>query len=246
MAQKSRASALVALCLAVTGTTIAWADESHRVRDRWVEDPYEPHDTTGNEVRFGTLVAVLVVDGREFTGLGGMVSAGHRWGRVTVDAEYGYLEVTERGPSTLRFGAAHQLGVNLRLDVLRFGPRVVGPNSMAAIYVEGHAGRQHRVADPLPEIEGSSRSRMHGGASNQLASGFGVMFDHRLEQPRGFPNRVGWQLGWRIVGTPRPLPDSLITCRGDECSAARMTSEPMRFGVTETSLIVSSSLAFTW
>jgi hypothetical protein len=242
MGQTSRSSvsALVVLCLGFTGSTIARADQSQIARDHWVEDPFEPHRTDGAEVRLGSVVGIVALDGKEYTALGAVIAAGHRWGRLAVDAEYGYLEISERGPSPFEYGYAHQLGVNVRYDVLRLGSRVVGPNSMAGLYVEGHVGRQLR--DPFT-VAGRG---MPGGSSNQVGAGFGVMFDHRLEQPRGFPNRVGWQLGWRVLGAPRPAPDGLVTCRGSECAAAKMTQDPMEFGVGETSLVLGSSMAFTW
>jgi hypothetical protein len=237
-------SALTVLCLGFTGAGTAWADES---QDVWIEDPYQPHDATGAEVRIGSLVGILALDGQEYTGLGGAVAVGHRWDRLAIDAEYGYMTLTERGPSTYRFGVAHELGIDVRYDVIRLGPRIVGPNSMVGVYVEGRVARQIRDPDSIPGVaEGSERVRMPGGSSNQVAAGFGFVFDHRLEQPRGFPNRVGWQLGWRVVGTPRPAPDSFVSCRGSECVAERGSSHPMDVGVDETSLIVGSSLDFTW
>jgi len=236
-------SALIGLCLGFTGTGIAWADGSQI----WIDDPYQRHDTTGTEVRVGSLVGILAFDGREYTGLGGAVAVGHRWDRLAIDAEYGYMEITERGPSDLRYGVAHEIGVDVRYDVIRLGSRVVGPNSMVGLYVEGRLARQLRDADSIAGTsEDSPRKRMPGGASNQMAVGFGFEFDHRLEQPRGFPNRVGWQLGWRIVGQPRPAPDAFVSCRGSDCVAEKATSPMMDVGVDDTSLVLGSSLDFTW
>jgi hypothetical protein len=245
MASTQRAL-VITLCLGFTGPAIAWADDSQEsIRDEWIEDPYQPHDTTGTEVRVGSLVGILAVDGNEYTGLGGLVAAGHRWDRLAVDAEYGYLEVTERGPSNLRYGVAHQLGVNVRFEAIRFGSRVVGPNSMAALYLEAGASRQLRIADAVSSSEMRSK-RFPSGQANLLSGGFGLMFDHRLEQPRGFPNRVGWQLGWRVIGSPRPEPSHYTTCRGSECTAAARSSGMGDIGLGETSLELSSSIAFTW
>ncbi|MCA9674092.1 MAG: hypothetical protein H6708_03215 [Kofleriaceae bacterium] len=236
------------LCLGFTGAATAWADGSQdareaALRDRWVDDPYQAHDTTGTEVRVGSLVGILAVDGVEYTGLGAVVAAGHRFGRLSLDAEYGYLEVTARGPSGVRFGTAHDLGVNVRYDVLRLGPRWVGANSLAALWVEAHAGRELRRAERRAADE-TVRGELPSGSSTQVAGGFGLMFDHRLEQPRGFPNRVGWMLGWRVIGAPRPEPQGYAVCRGSECTAAP-TPTPTTH-LDDTSLVVSSSLAFTW
>lgn len=235
-------STIIALCLGFTGTEVAWADGAHA---KWVDNPYQAHDTTGTEVRFGSLVGIMAIDGEEYTGLGGSVAAGHRWGRLSIDAEYGYMELTERGPSNLRYGTAHDLGVNVRFDLLRLGSRSVGPNSMVGIYAEVGAGRQLRTSDARQPDE-PARKLLPAGGVNHLSAGFGVMFDHRLEQPRGFPNRVGWQLGWRVLGAPRPAPDTLVTCRGSDCTAAPMPGSSMELGVAETSLVLGSSLAFTW
>ena len=229
------------LCLGFT-PAIAWADEAH-LADRWVDDPYQDHDTSGTTVRAGSLVGVLALDDTQYSGLGVMVAAGHRWAGLTVDAEYGYLEVSARGPSSVRFGSAHQLGVNIRYDVLRFGPRWVGPNSMAAVWIEASAGRQFRKGDPVSPSE-TARARLSSGQATQLGAGFGLLFDHRLEQPRGFPNRVGWQLGWRVLGSPRAQPEDYAVCRGADCAAAPAPDQGVELG--ETSLVLSSSLAFTW
>lgn len=234
--------AAVVLCLGFTGPSVARADQSH---DLWIDDPYQAHDTTGALVRVGSLVGVLGIDDREYTGLGATVAAGQRWGRFTLEGEYGYLEITERGPSSQRYGAAHQLGASARFDVIRLGPRVVGPNSMVGVYVEAHLGRQFRDPDLIAPDE-SRRALLPGGSTNQLGAGFGFVFDHRLEQPRGFPNRVGWQLGWRVVGAPRPAPDTFATCRGSECTAAPGPKHTMDVGVNETSLLLGSTLDFTW
>lgn len=240
----SAMTSIALLCLGFTGTRLAWADQA-QVRERWVDNPYAAHDTTGNELRLGSLVAIMAIDGTEYTGLGGLLAIGHRWGRLALDAEYGYLELTERGPSSTRFGVAHNLGVNARWELLRLGSRVVGPNSMTALYVEAGAGRQFRRGDPVAYDE-TVRRHLATGQATMLSGGFGVMFDHRLEQPRGFPNRIGWQLGWRVLSTPRPAPDSYVTCRGADCTAAPAPGGSMQVGIGDTSLVVSSSLAFTW
>jgi hypothetical protein len=113
-----------------------------------------------------TVVGILALDDREFTGLGGSVAAGHRWGRLAIDAEYGDLEITERGPSSQRYGAARELGVNVRFDVLRLGSHLVGPNSMAAIFVEGRVARQMRDPDRIAANEVRSTA-LPGGSSSQ-------------------------------------------------------------------------------
>ena len=130
--------------------------------------------------------------------------------RLAVDAEYGYLELTQRGPSNTRYGVAHDAGVNARFEVLRFGSRTVGPNSMVGVYVEAGIGRQLRSSDARDPAE-PPRRILPAGGTNHLSAGVGFIFDHRLEQPRGFPTRVGWQLGWRVIGSPRPAPDTIVS-----------------------------------
>ncbi len=235
-----------ALLLAVTGSGSAVADEpplEEVSTDGWIDDPYQPHDTTGTNLRLGSAVGHLVHDGKSYTALGAAIAMGPRIGRFTFEADFLYVDLSAPGPSTLRYGNAQRLGVMARVDVLRFGPRMIGANSLLAIYAEVGAARQwhhwSRPGDREPQREVPVDSAISTGVF-----GFGLNLDHRLEQPRGFPKRVGWQLGWQLTSSQTREPDPMVVCRGpNSCIAApSMPRPPGR----DTALLVTSTIAVTW
>jgi hypothetical protein len=235
-----RRFAATTLCLAFTGTAVAWADPSTRPED-YVEDPMAPHNTTGNAARIGTAVGFLYGEHQDVLALGVTAAAGHRWSRLTVEAEYTYLQFQVKGPSSLKLGDGDRLGVIGRFDVIRLGSRTVGPNSLLSIYVEGGAAVawNHWFEpgnDEAMRIVPDDTKRVEG----QL--GFGVQLDHRLQEPIGFPRRVGWFLGWRMAFAPHE-PEAASICRGATCRRAPMT-ESDRY--TDRSMLFQSSLQFTW
>jgi hypothetical protein len=73
--------------------------------------------------------------------------------------------------------------------------------------------------------------------------GFGVSLDHRLQQPIGFPHRIGWFLGWRIAMAPHAA-DTSTVCRGVVCRASAPPPEDDRF--IDRSMLFQSSLVATW
>lgn len=235
-----------ALLLAFTGAGSAVADEPPEptpLAEGWIEDPYQPHDTTGANVRFGSAVGTVVHGDRAYTALGGAVAAGPRIGRFTVEAEYLFVQLTEPGPSSLYHGNAHRLGLMGRVDALRFGPRVIGANSLLAIYAEAGVARQwHQWA--RPGLREAARAIPVDSSFSTGVVGFGLNLDHRLEQPRGFPNRIGWQLGWQLTSTRSRTPDPMIVCRGPSTCVAGPTM-PREAG-RDTALLVTSTIAFTW
>src|SRR6185503_6677017 len=87
------------------------------------------------------------------------------------------------------------------LDVIRLGPRIVGENSMLALYIEGGAGTAWNhwykpAYDEHSRLVPADTRRVEGQV------GFGIYIDHRLQEPIGFPHRVGWYLGWRMAVSP--------------------------------------------
>ncbi len=234
----SRWLAVWCLCFGFTGADVAWADEDHR---DWVDDPYAAHVTRGTTARVGTAVGLLYADGVEATGLGLTTGVGRRWGRLAVDAEYAYLRLSERGPSSLKLGDAHRLGVIGRVDVVRLGPRWVGGNSLLSIYAEGGAvvawnsWKRPEYDEPVRVVPADTK-RPEG----QI--GFGVQIDHRLQKPIGFPHRIGWFLGWRLALSPHTSEPALV-CRGFACRAAPTMPEQQ---LVERSLLFQSSLSATW
>ena len=253
VATKRRSAACGAtVLLAFTGAGVAVAQpppgetrpEAPQVEHpNWIEDPYAPHVTNGTLLQFGTAVGPVTIDQRRYTALGAVIALGKRVGRFTFDVEYDYLTLQDPGPSSVVYGRAQNLALVGRVDLLRFGSNVVGANSMVAFYAEGALERTayHYY---LPSVDDAPRAVPDDNGRTQAAVGFGVMLDHRLEQPLGFPNRVGWQLGWRLASSPRDQHDNMIICRG--CTP--LVSEPtmMTSRIYDKELIVTSTLNFTW
>ncbi|MDQ3339780.1 MAG: hypothetical protein M4D80_31855 [Myxococcota bacterium] len=200
-----------------------------------------PHNTTGTAARLGTAVGFVYGERQDVLALGLTAAAGHRWGRLTIEAEYSYLMFQVKGPSSKQLGEGDRLGVLTRLDVIRLGPKIVGPNSLVSFYVEGGAavawnkwfepGNQEEmrlVVDDSKRVEGQV--------------GFGVQIDHRLQEPIGFPRRIGWFLGWRMAFAPHDSEAASI-CRGVSCRPA----PPMpNDKYTDRSMLFQSSMQFTW
>jgi hypothetical protein len=227
------------VCLGITERGTSWAEPAH---DHWVDDPYAPHKTSGTTARIGTAVGFLYGELVDASALGLTAAFGHRFGRFAIEAELAYLSLNPRGPSSQRIGDAERLGVVGRLDVVRIGPEWVGANSLLAFYVEGGAGiawnhwyrpggneGMRVVPDDTRRVEGQV--------------GFGVSLDHRLQQPIGFPHRVGWFLGWRFAVTPHAA-DTSTVCRGAICRASTPPPENDRF--IDRSMLFQSSLVATW
>lgn len=233
---------LAAVCLGFTGQRVAWADSARPPRAAYyVEDPLAPHNTTGSTVRAGTAVGFIYGERADVLALGGTVAAGHRWGRLAIEAEYAYLSFQVKGPSSLTLGDGQRLGVIGRFDVIRLGPRIVGGNSLLSIYVEGGAGVAWNdwylpAPDEVSRIVPADTKRVEG------QGGFGIELDHRLQEPIGFPHRVGWFIGWRVALAPHET-DAAAVCRGVSCRPAPAMPHD-RF--TDRSMLFQSSLAVTW
>ncbi|MDB4961537.1 MAG: hypothetical protein JWP01_1536 [Myxococcales bacterium] len=226
------------VCLGFTGSHVAWADPA---RADWVEDPYAAHVTKGSTARLGTVVGVVYGDRVDVTAVGLAAAVGQRWGRLALESEYTYLGFQERGPSSLRLGDGHRLGVMGRFDVIRAGSRYVGPNSMLAVYVEGGAAvawnRWSRPSyDEASRVVPDDTKRVEGQV------GFGIEIEHRLQEPIGFPRRIGWFLGWRLALAPHEAGLASI-CRGESCRPAPMMPEER---YTDRSMLFQSSMAVTW
>jgi hypothetical protein len=233
------------VCLAFTGGHRAWADPAHLddpMHADFVEDPYAAHETSGSEVRLGTQVGFIHRDGVNASALGLSVAAGRRFGRLTIEAEYSYLTYHNSGLTETSLGDGNSLGVMGRFDVLRIGPRWVGPNSLLSFYVEGGAlVTMNHWLDPSsnePErIVPADSKRVEGQV------GFGLELEHRLQEPPTFPHRIGWFLGWRYSLAPQQAMASSV-CRGSECRAAPMMPDDSSY--TERSMLFQSSMQFTW
>jgi hypothetical protein len=208
---------------------------------RWVDSPYAPHRPSGMVMRAGTEVGYVYGKRLEVFALGGGIAIGHRWDRITVEANYDYLSFQELGASSLALGRAQRLGVTGRVEPIRFGSSMVGQNSMLAVYVEASVGRQFETWYK-PRYDEPSRVVPDGGTHTEASVGLGLMLDHRLERPSKL-SRVGWLLGWRAVAAPN-APEDYVVCRGPT-SCARTGEMPMKREY-ETALLFTSSLSLTW
>lgn len=228
------------LCLGFTGARVAWAEAPGR-QGHYVEDPLAPHVTEGTTARLGTSVGFLYGERLDVLALGFAVAGGQRFGRFAIEAEYSYLKFTIRGPSNLALGDGQRLGVVGRFDVLRLGSAIIGGNSMLAVYVEGGAAVAWNdwyqpAYDEASRIVPADTKRVEGQA------GFGIQLDHRLQEPIGFPRRIGWFLGWRVALAPHETEAASI-CRGASCRPAPMMPNER---YTDRSMLFQSSLAVTW
>lgn len=209
----------------------------------WIDDPYQPHDTTGPNLRMGSAVGWIIHDEKQYTVLGPELAFGPRFGRFTLEATYLFGQLSEPGPSTYVYGYVNRLGLMGRADVLRFGPHTVGPNSMLALYLEGGMARQSYHWYRPDAGEQLMRQVPVDAARSTAVVGFGLNLDHRLEQPAGFPSRIGWQLGWQLTTSPRGDMSPTVECRGTECIAGPVSTGRQ---ARDTSLLVTSTIAFTW
>src|SRR5205823_14104509 len=127
--------------------------------------------------------------------------------------------------------------------VIRIGSNVVGPNSMVALYLEGGVGLAWNHWD-TPTSDQPSRLVPDGTQRVEGQVGFGVMLDHRLQEPIGFPHRVGWFLGWPVAMTPhQPMTGAI--CRGVACSSLPAPTDGGS-SVVDRSMLFQSSLEFTF
>jgi hypothetical protein len=226
------------VCLGITGARVGWAEPAHV---DWVEDPYAPHVTRGSTVRLGTAVGFLYGEPLDVLAIGATLAAGQRFDRLTIESELDVLALKHDGGANQRVGDAERLGVIARYDVLRIGPRWVGGNSLLSLYVEGGAAVAWNHWSPPASNEAmrvvpDDTKRVEGQA------GFGISLDHRLQEPIGFPHRIGWFLGWRIAMAPGASAPG-VACRGTTCRATPAMPED-RF--TDRSMLFQSSLAMTW
>lgn len=233
-----RSVLLVIVCLGSTGPRVGWAGPAHA---DWIDDPYAPHETHGSTVRLGTASGFLYGERANPIAIGATIAGGQRFGRLTLESELAVLALEDRGGTGIHLGHAERLGVIARYDVLRIGSTYVGANSMLAVYVEGGAAvawnrwYQPRTNEP-DRVVPEDTKRPEGQV------GFGLELDHRLQEPIGFPRRIGWFLGWRLALSPHAS-DAATVCRGTTCRVAEPMAEA-RF--TDRSMLFQSSLAVTW
>jgi hypothetical protein len=226
------------VCLGITGPRVAWAEPA---QVDWVEDPDAPHVTRGTTARLGTAVGFVYGQPIDVLALGLTAAVGQRYDRLTIEAELDTLKLQQNGGANTRLGDAERLGVVARFDILRLGSRWVGGNSLLSIYVEGGAAvawnhwYQPGADEPMRDVPADTK-RVEGQA------GLGISLDHRLQEPIGFPRRIGWFLGWRVALAPRTAETALV-CRGATCRTAQTMPEDR---LVDRSMLFQSSLAMTW
>jgi hypothetical protein len=228
---------------------VAWADPPGP--DLYVEDPYAPHDTSGSIARLGTMVGFLYGLPQSVSELGVVAGAGQRFGRFSIEAEAAFYDLqtaseymTPLGLTSgnVSVGRGERLAVIGRLDVLRFDSHVMGPNSMAAIYVEG-GGATEWVQFTAP-VDANGALKPDNLKRVEGVVGVGLMLDHRLQEPIGFPHRIAWFLGLRVAMSPHQ-PMDVTVCRTDTICAREEMPETNP-GPVDQSMIFQSSLAFTF
>jgi hypothetical protein len=237
--RRFRTALSLAVCLSFTGGGVAWGDKA--TPDLYVEDPYAPHHTTGRTARLGTAVGFLYNEAVDVTALGLNAAIGYRWGRFAFETEYTYLGFQVRGPSSMSLGAGQRLDLIGRFDVIRLGPRIIGANSLLSLYVEGGVGTSWNRWWK-PEYDEASRLVPADTRRAEGQVGFGIAIDHRLQEPIGFPHRVGWFLGWRMSMSPHQ-PMSASVCRGESCKPVVMMDEDR---LVDRSMLFQSSMQFTF
>jgi len=233
-------SLLTLVCLGFTVGS-AWADSAPLARAEYIDDPYAPHDTSGTTARVGTAVGFVFGERHDVTAVGLAAAGGQRFGRFAIEAEYAYLEFQERGPSSIWLGRGQRVGLIGRFDVLRFGPKIIGPNSLLSIYVEGGAGVAWNTWYQ-PNHDEPSRVVPDDAKRVEGLVGAGLSIDHRLQEPISFPRRIGWFIGWRVALAPHEAEAASI-CRGTACRPAPMMPEAR---YTDRSMLFQSSMVFTW
>ncbi|HEY0253135.1 MAG TPA: hypothetical protein VGC41_16490 [Kofleriaceae bacterium] len=253
------------LWLGFTGGGVAWAEDAQFTPqdsqpaeaklahpDLYIEDPYAPHDTTGNEARLGTVVGFVYGTPLDVIAIGASAAYGYRFGRFTLESEFDAYSLqshgtihTSLGPADGDFSVGHgeRLSAMMRFDVVRLDSHTVGQNSMLALYVEGGAGVEWNSWSK-PETNQPVRIVPDDTKRTVGQVGFGLSLDHRLQEPIGFPHRIAWLLGLRMAMSPHePMVGS--TCRGVTCAATiTMDSEPN--SIVDRSLLFQSSLQFTF
>ena len=242
---------LMAMCLGFTGGGVAWAGPAQP--DLYVEDPYAPHDTSGAEARLGTMVGFLFGMPQPITELGVVAAAGQRFGRFALEVEASYFDLemaghymTPLGPTSgdVGVGRGERVGVLGRLDVLRLDSSVVGQNSLFAVYVEGGAATEWEQFTAPIDASGTFRPDDSKRIEGQV--GFGIVLDHRLQEPIGFPHRIAWFLGWRLAMSPHQAMAETV-CRTETiCERTTMPEPEGGPSAVDQSMLFQSSLAFTF
>jgi hypothetical protein len=222
---------LTPLLLIFTGGGLARAETSHA--DVFPPEP-PPGVRNGPGLRLGTVTGYEVFADQRVAALGGHVAASARLGPVSAEAEYSHLVLYERVEEpefsgNVQIGDLDRIGIIGRLDIDALSRLMVGPRSRLVLWLEAGLGAQ--------------RGRWYTGQAFQRSdrvAGAGWLLDHRLKRPLGFPSRIGWHFGWRLVipSDPRPAYTARIVCKARECGSEASDRH--------VGLLVSSGMQFSW
>jgi hypothetical protein len=237
------------LCLATASIAAADPDPNHFDPSTvdYVEDPYAPHNTSGTTARVGSIVGYFDGQRQDVLAIGALAAVGQRFGRLTLEAEVAVMSL-ESTTDQSQIGDAEHLGAIARFDVIRLGSKVVGPNSMLAIYVEGGGARAWNhwarpSSDSASAMADVAQVVPENNADFEGIVGFGLLLDHRLQEPISFPHRIGWFLGWRMAYAPHGS-ETAVICRGSStCSSAPAMPDTT---YVDQSMLFQSSLSVTW
>ncbi len=232
------AALALGLCAPFTGDSAAWANPA---TSDYIENPFAPHSTTGSIARIGSVVAQVYGEHQDMMALGVATALGYRWQRLSIEAEYSYVHFQDRSSETLPLGHGHRVGANVRFEVMRFGSRMMGPNSMLGLFIEAGFGRGWN-SWLSPINDNHTRMVQDNNKRFDQTVGFGLMLDHRLQEPIGFPRRVAWFLGWRAAFLPHAS-EPVAICRGISCKQVAVQPQTK---LVDTSVSLQSSLAFTF
>lgn len=176
---------IIVMSAIVTTPTSARAEDSHspETRTRWAH--------TGWTARIGTSVGYSDIAKERWSTLGGQVAVGYRLGAIALEAEYERNKLLHyTGLGNDLSGGLKRFGASARYFAPRFGASRGGKSSFF-LFVDASVGKQRGT------LEGQSFQRSDYGG------GMGILLDHLIDAPDVGMRRLGWQLGWRITGTPR-------------------------------------------
>jgi hypothetical protein len=247
----SASSGLLAFAVVALVPALARADDStfDPSKVAYVEDPFAPHNTSGMTARVGTAIGYFDGQLQDVLAIGAVAAIGERFGRLTIEVEAAMMSLDSTTANNATIGDAERLGVIGRFDVIRLGPHIVGPNSMVSLYVEGgaerawnHWYRPNANSSSLQSNPEAMQMVPDDSANVEGVFGFGILLDHRLQEPITFPHRIGWFLGWRMAYAPHGA-EVGVMCLGTSCKPAPTTPDDT---YVDRSMLFQSSLAVTW
>ncbi len=181
--------------------------------------------------RAGSSVGYADVAKQRWSTLGAQVAIGYRIGPLAVEGEYETNKLLYyTGLDNDLRGGVRRIGVSARFYALAFNASR-NRRSHIRLFVDAAIGKQFGI------LEGRRFERRDAGG------GMGILVDHRVARPDLGIQRLGWQLGWRVTGTPR-ADNSMarIVCIAQQPCALPPESD----GDIDMALALGSSLMLSW